>query len=181
MLHFAAADVLESEPTAPRGLSQESLSGEGWRWWMAGGVKTVAFAGCWVHIDEGSQYLHTSYPDGRSLWSVPVWEKDIHTARAYGYGEDARRLWREHDVLHHRVALCFGHLGSPTLWSECHNDDARALPLWARREEEVFVAHVHRWLNQGLWHDDLWAFHERGHHLQAVFDDCQRLLASLRP
>ncbi len=181
MLHLASVDVLEAEPISSTEQSQESLSGNGWHWWMVRGVKTIAFAGCWVHIDEASLYLHTSYADGRSLWSVPVYEKDILTARAYGYGEDAQSLWREHDVLHHRVALCFGHDSSPTIWSECHEDDPRALPPWARREEEVFLAHVHRWLNRDEWHNDLWAFHHHGHDLQAVYDDCKRLLASLHP
>lgn len=177
MLHDST-DVLENE--AAQDSHGESLGGDGWRWWKTGGVKTLEFAECWVHLDLASTYLHTSFRDGASLWSVPVPEKDIVTARAYGYGEDARSLWREHDILHHRVAAAFGLGASPTLWGVAHPDDPRALPEWARREEEVFVAHVHRWLNGGLWHDDLHAFSDQGHDIQALYADFQKLLASLR-
>lgn len=119
--------------------------------------KTIAFDGCWVHLDDDARFIHTAFPDGRCLTGVPVPEKDIETARRYGYGDDYLRLWREHDVLHHCVASFFGHPHSPTIWSECHEDHPAALPRWARLAEEDFVGHIHRWLNRNLWVPELCA------------------------
>lgn len=116
---------------------------------------TFTFPGCWVHINTEARFLHTAFPDGRSLTSVPMPEKDILTARHYGYGDDWLRLWREHDLLHHWVGTVFGQPHSPTIWSECHEEHPAALPRWARRQEEEFVAHVHRWLNLGVWAPEL--------------------------
>jgi hypothetical protein len=147
--------------------------------WENGRGRTLCFPGCWLHLDEEGKYGYTSFPDGRVLTSLIVPEKDIHTARAYGFGEDVERLWREHDALHHWVALAFGHGASPTIWSECHEDSPLALPRWHRLDEERFVGHVHRWLNQNVWHDDLHAFSDQGHDLNALRADATSILASL--
>lgn len=110
-------------------------------------VTTITFPKCWVHIDLAGHYLKTVFPDGREIASVPVEAKDRETARRYGYGDNWKQLWREHDLLHHWVATRFGHGASPTIWSVCHEDHPDALPHWARLEEEGFVGEVHRWLN----------------------------------
>lgn len=112
-------------------------------------VITITFPGCWVHIDIAGHYLTTVFPDGRVIASVPVEAKDRETALRYGYGDNWKRLWREHDLLHHWVATRFGHGASPTIWSVCHEDHPDALPHWARLEEEGFLEQVHRWLNCG--------------------------------
>jgi hypothetical protein len=119
-------------------------------------TKTITFPGCWVHIDNDARFLQTAFPDGRRLTSVPMPEKDVVTAKNYGYGDDWLRLWQEHDLLHHWVATLFGHPYSPTIWSVCHEDHPDALPQWARQQEEEFLAHVHRWLNLGIWAPQLW-------------------------
>lgn len=118
-------------------------------------VLTYIFPACWLHVDEAGTFLHTAFPDGRRLESVPHPEKDGATARAYGYGDDVRRLWREHDVLHHLVGTLFGHGCSPTIWSVAHEDAPDALPHWIRLGEEEFVGHIHRWLNGQDWHEAL--------------------------
>lgn len=119
-------------------------------------TKTFTFPGCWVHINVETGFLETVFSDGRSLTSIPMPEKDMATAREYGYGDDWLRLWREHDLLHHWIGVLFGQPYSPTIWSECHEDHPAALPRWARQQEEEFVAHVHRWLNQDIWVEELW-------------------------
>jgi hypothetical protein len=103
-------------------------------------------------------------------------EKDIETARRYGYGNDWFRLWREHDLLHHWVAVQCGLLHSPTIWSECHNDHPDALARWVRLEEEGFVAGVHRWLNGGGWTPDLWPIASCNQDIGALYDEATRLL-----
>ena len=118
-------------------------------------VLTYTFPHCWLHVDEAGHHLHTAFESGRKLESVPDFAKDLPTARAYGYGDDTLRLWREHDVLHHSVGTLFGHGLSPTIWSVAHEDDPSALARWIRLGEEAFVGHIHRWLNSGEWNDAL--------------------------
>ena len=120
-------------------------------------IITYTFPRCWVHIDEAASFLHTAFDSGRILESVIDAEKDLRTAQRYGYGEDVWHLWREHDVLHHTVGTLFGQGHSPTIWSVAHPEMPGALPAWAQREEEAFIAHIHRWLNANVWHDDLCA------------------------
>lgn len=139
-------------------------------------TKTFTFPGCWVHVDLGAQYLATVFPDGAQITSVPVPEKDSATARRYGYGDDWLRLWCEHDLLHHWVAAQFGEPYSPTLWSECHDAHPDALPMWARLEEEEFVAEVHRWLNGGEWTSTLWPLTTNGRDLDAMRVEAMRVL-----
>jgi hypothetical protein len=157
----------------------EVVQGRGWRSWRNPNGWTVEFPGCWVHTDEAGKYLHTAFPDGRTLHSVIDPEKDAETARAYGYGEDIERLWREHDLLHHWTALQFDLPHSPTIWSECHPEAPQALARWHRLDEERFVGYVHRWLNLAEWRDDIWAFHERGHDLELLLDDARALFATV--
>lgn len=123
-------------------------------------VATYFFPLCWLHVDEEGTFLHTAFPDGRKIESVPNLIKDGATASAYGYGNDVRRLWREHDVLHHLIGTFFGHGCSPTIWSVAHEDHPAALPHWSRLHEEEFVGHVHRWLNGGEWHEALWSLEQ---------------------
>ncbi len=140
-------------------------------------VLTYTFPACWVHIDEEGSFLHTAFADGRTLESVPHPRKDGATARAYGYGEDAWLLWRQHDVLHHLVGTLFGHGQSPTIWSVAHEDAPNALPHWVRLQEEEFVGHIHRWLNGGQWHDALCSLADLRPSLPELQADLRRVLA----
>lgn len=137
---------------------------------------TFTFPGCWFHIDEAAPFAQSYFPDGRVVTSIPVPEKDMATARAYGYGENAFGLWREHDLLHHWVATQFGHPYSPTIWSVCHEDHPDALPHWARLEEEGLVGRVHRWLHLGEWHPEMEALTRRGADRDALEKDARDLL-----
>jgi hypothetical protein len=138
-------------------------------------IITYTFPRCWVHIDEAASFLHTAFESGRILESVIVSEKDAPTARSYGYGEDYWRLWREHDVLHHTVGTLFGQGVSPTIWAVAHMDSPDALPLWARHQEEAFIAHLHRWLNLNTWDDSLSILGEFG----LSFEDMQSQLRAV--
>jgi hypothetical protein len=80
------------------------------------------------------------------------------------------RLWREHDLLHHWVGVLFGQPYSPTIWSECHEDHPDALPRWARQQEEEFVAHIHRWLNGGVWAPELWPLTQLGMECSELYE-----------
>jgi hypothetical protein len=137
---------------------------------------TFTFPGCWVHVDDAGHFLFTVFPDGRELTSVPMESKDRATAQQYGYGDNWLQLWREHDLLHHWVAVQFGQPYSPTIWSECHQESPDALPRWARQQEEDFVAHVHRWLNLGHWHDALWPIAYLNRDVEAMRQEALRLL-----
>ncbi|HEX8462980.1 MAG TPA: hypothetical protein VF627_00050 [Abditibacterium sp.] len=125
-------------------------------------VLTYTFPACWLHVDEEGRFLHTAFPDGTVLESVPDLDKDGPTARAYGYGDDIRRLWREHDLLHHLVGTLFGHGLSPTIWSVAHENHPDALPRWIQLGEEEFVGHIHRWLNLDERHPALGCLDDLG-------------------
>jgi len=137
---------------------------------------TFTFPGCWVHIDVAGNYLQTVFPDGTCVTGVPMPQKDSDTARRYGYGDDWMRLWREHDLLHHWVAVQFGLPYSPTIWSECHPEHPDALPPYARLEEEEFVADVHRWLNLHIWAPSLDALGWRRPDIPAMREEIVKLL-----
>lgn len=124
-------------------------------------ILTYTFPNCWLHVNEDAEFLRTVFRDGRCLDSVPDCVKDPGTARAYGYGRNMRRLWREHDLLHHTVGTLFGLGMSTTLWSVVHEDSPDAIPHWARLQEERFIGHVHRWLNLGEWQEELWPLQDR--------------------
>jgi hypothetical protein len=140
-------------------------------------IITYTFPRCWVHVDEAASFLHTAFDTGRILEAVIDADKDAATAQSYGYGDDIWRLWREHDVLHHTVGTLFGEGVSPTIWAVAHMDDPAALPLWARQEEEVFIAHVHRWLNLNLWDDSLSALGNFGLSFEAMQNHLRAVLA----
>lgn len=134
-------------------------------------VITYTFPRCWVHVDEGGSFLHTAFDSGRTLEAVPNPIKDGETALRYGYGDNIWQLWREHDVLHHTVGTLFGHGVSPTIWTVAHEELPGALPRWAQKEEEAFIAHIHRWLNHGAWHAELGSLENLGrsrHEMKAV-------------
>ncbi len=118
-------------------------------------VIQYTFPGCWLFVDEPGTFLHTAFPDGAKLESVVVPERDLKTARRYGYGDDVRALWREHDLLHHAVGTLFGFGFSPTIWAVAHPDDPTGLERWHQRDEERFLGFVHRWLNLDEWHPEL--------------------------
>lgn len=140
------------------------------------GIITYTFPRCWVHIDEEASFLHTAFDSGRILESVIVPEEDLITAQNYGYGDNIWRLWREHDVLHHSIGTLFGHGLSPTIWAMAHMDSPEALPLWARQEEEVFIAHIHRWLNCNVWDDNLSALGNFGLSFEAMQNRLRAIL-----
>lgn len=155
-------------------------------------IISYTFPRCWVHIDEAAPILHTAFESGRKLEAIPNPDRDIATALRYGYGDNSWRLWREHDVLHHTIGTLFGEGHSPTIWSVAHPEHPGALPAWAQREEEAFLAHVHRWLNRGEWHCDLgalggfgWSLEEMQAQLRAVLAgevrDVSELFASPVP
>jgi len=118
-------------------------------------VITYTFPGCWVHVDEPGTFLHTSFPDGAQLESVINPQKDARTAQLYGYGDNLRGLWREHDLLHHAVGTLFGHGYSPTIWAVAHPEHPQSLERWIQRDEERFIGLVHRWLNLDEWNPEL--------------------------
>ena len=140
-------------------------------------VLTYTFPRCWVHVDEAGYFLHTAFESGRKLESVPDFEKDLPTARAYGYGDETLRLWREHDVLHHAVGTLFGHGLSPTIWSVAHEDEAGALPRWIRLGEEEFVGHIHRWLNLDEWNSALGGLENLGRTREELREELRAILA----
>lgn len=140
-------------------------------------IITYTFPKCWVHVDEAGSFLHTAFESGRILESVMDPQKDIATAREYGYADNIWRLWREHDILHHTIGTLFGYGVSPTIWSVAHEDHPEALPLWARHREEGFIAHVHRWLNLNLWDDELCALGNFGLSFEEMQTHLRQILA----
>ena len=139
-------------------------------------VIQYTFPSCWLFVDEPGTFLHTAFPDGTSLESIVVPEKDVNTARRYGYGDDVRALWREHDLLHHAVGTLFGFGLSPTIWAVAHPDDPRSLERHHQREEERFLGLVHRWLNLDEWHLELGVLETFGRTREELQEELRALL-----
>ena len=133
------------------------------------------FPACWLFVDEPGEFLHTAFPDGARLESVVMPERDLKTARRYGYGDNVRALWREHDLLHHAIGTLFGHGCSPTIWAVAHPGDPTGLERHHQRGEERFVGLVHRWLNLNEWHEELGVLETFGRSREELADELRAL------
>lgn len=98
-------------------------------------------------------WVRVVLPDGKSFNAVPE-DNDEYRQRALdlGYPDDAgHRMNLEHDLLHAKLAYCFGLPVSPAL-----QDTADGAPInELTGAEEAMVLATHRYLNElrkrGLW------------------------------
>ena len=106
-----------------------------------------------VRIDEASQRVQTTLPDGSVIDAVPgTTEEDVARAHALGYeGPDA--LWRctaQHDAIHSLIADAQGYEYSAALFLATHPHVTAGYLRQRAREEERTVLLVQRLLQVGL-------------------------------
>ncbi len=118
-------------------------------------MTTYFFPGCRLNVHDSGETTAYFAPYGRILERLPRPVEDRDFARFLGYGADARRFRREHDLLFHTLAVLQGHEYSPLLWSLAHGDVTAPLSPQARQDEDSLCALVHRWLNLDLWSEEL--------------------------
>ncbi|RYX86786.1 hypothetical protein EON83_00975 [bacterium] len=125
-------------------------------------MTTYFFPGCRLNVHDSGETTTYFSPSGQVLERLPRPVEDRDTARFLGYGADARRFRREHDVLFHTLAVLQGHECSYMLWDLAH-DEAHSMELQHRGEEEDdLCARVHRWLNLDLWSEEIEVLLSRG-------------------
>lgn len=66
-----------------------------------------------------SGYTVTTFPDGTTSGCLPVPDDDYHANRL-GITNKIHRF--EHELIHHLVALWFGHDYSPVIWRDAHSE-----------------------------------------------------------
>lgn len=104
-----------------------------------------------VEVTRGDSWVVSRFPDGMEVHAHPQRDaEDIARAASLGYGHAADavdRMTRDHDVLHHLIAVTRGESHSPTLRGVA---DGRYVRQDVSHDEEVVVLLVQRLLNVGL-------------------------------
>jgi hypothetical protein len=125
-------------------------------------MTTYFFPGCRLNVHDSGETTAYFSSSGCILERLPRPVEDRDTARFLGYGADARRFRREHDVLLHTLAVLRGYDCSSMLWALAHNEAAPPVSQQRRNEEEAFCGCAHRWLNLDLWNEELESLLVRG-------------------
>lgn len=118
-------------------------------------MTTYFFPGCRLNVLNSGETTAYFSPSGHVLERLPRPVQDRHLASFLGYGSDACRFRREHDLLYHTLATLQGYQCSPTLWVLAHPEDSSTVSQQQREDEEALCGRVHRWLNLDLWSEEI--------------------------
>ena len=121
-------------------------------------MTTYFFPACRLNVHDSGETTTYFSPFGYILERLPRPVQDRDLARFLGYGTDARRFRREHDLLCHTLAVLQGYDCSPTLWALAHPQGTPTISQQQHDEEESMCGRVHRWLNLDLWNEEIEPF-----------------------
>lgn len=123
-----------------------------------------------IRVWMDTLYLETVFEDGAKVGAAPEPQRDIQTARSYGYRDDTTGLWLDHDPAHSWLAVKKGLRVSPTLWAVAHERADSGTPTWEEQAaEEAYVLDFQRFVQTGdnwrefpeEWAEEFRAFREQ--------------------